>query len=94
MAAAAYVMNVYNNTKRNTGGLWRDKAGQGGIDMSPVVLLLAVGAVVMAFSFIMILGSWVPRVSHTYKITSCMMYVGTAHLTGLSRSTTSTTSLT
>ena len=75
MAAAAYIMNVYNDTKRNTGGLWRDKAGQGGIDLSPVVFLLAVGAVIMAFSFIMILGSWIPAVSYTYKITSYVMYV-------------------
>ncbi|KAF8448403.1 hypothetical protein BGX38DRAFT_1260108 [Terfezia claveryi] len=68
VAAAAYIMNNYNDTKRNTGGLWRDKAGQGGIDMSPVVLLLAVGAVIIAFSFIMILGSLIPAINHINKL--------------------------
>jgi len=63
VAAAAYIMNVYHDTRRNTGGLWRDKQGQGGIDMSPAVLLLAVGIVVLAFSSLMILGSWIPAVS-------------------------------
>ncbi|KAF8423905.1 hypothetical protein EV426DRAFT_711141 [Tirmania nivea] len=68
VAAAAYIMNVYSDTKPNPGGLWRDKTGQGGIDMSPVVLLLAVGAVIMTLSFLMILGSWVPAVNHINKL--------------------------
>lgn len=62
MAAVTYVVNVYNSTKRHTGGLWRDGHGEGGIDMSPVSVLLAVGVVVMCFSVVMVVGSWVPKV--------------------------------
>lgn len=65
VGTSGYVMNTYSGLHEavgGQGGLWRNGPEQGGIDMSPVVVLLAVGTVVLCFSFILMVGSWVPAV--------------------------------
>ncbi|KAI5790595.1 hypothetical protein DFH27DRAFT_201049 [Peziza echinospora] len=59
LAGSTYVLNTYKSTKTGN-GLWRDLSSQGGIDMSPVLALVATGAVALTSSAIAIILSLLP----------------------------------